>query len=1275
MPGHILDADTVALWRADETANNTPDLTTWQRAAGLSKRVLFDGVDNRVDIGDIPSLTFERTDAFSISIWFSTVTTGSGYLFTKALSDTTRRGWRLFITDTSSPGPGTLNFRLENNDLGPGFNRIVVFTSTGGLNDGKRHHVVVTYNGSSSASGALFYVDGALRPATTELNGNTLTATTLSSAIATIGDIDGTTSSLPFPGALEHASIWTGVLSLAEVGEVYGNGTPPDLLTTSMAANLLGWWKVDGSDNLSIAGGVTDHSGQLHDGTAVGGLGYYAPTLTRSPVVASSMPGIAGGPKRFIDANEATQDHCRWFSNFFGQVTGLTSPSNVAAIEALLGPGWTIEAWIYLDRVDALDQAIISYSASGETLATNYLGRMMVSAAGNLNIFWEFPTSTNFTANSTGLVPKQQWVHVAITGLENGANRDVGFFIAGAASGTASGTKAGGGTSSAWFVGISELGNLNLYGGIAYARVSRVVRSSLEIAAAATDPLTITNDNDTVAFWSFQEPPQIRDVGKHGIHMTERTLKDGIAPSGQDMWGVEGPNSLENAHQFLDRVSNYEFLATGPRQLLTNTFTDQNPYTLEAWVRPDQATTNHPLFHCGGAAPPEPESTADNVVVAFHLISAECALYALWEGGSDIFNYDIVTKIPAFSVPASQSGEFGRWYHLALRKRPVGNRYFWFFDGVDDYVTIGSPLSTDTWIFDGVDDQISISDVLDFDRLSPFSLSGWIKTSNTTQQTIIGKLQAPPAFTGYELGITGGKIFFLLISNFATVNLLDVRTTASVIPLNTLVHVTITYDGSSTVGGVKIYLNGISQVGLSTGGTLSGTTLSSAILTLGFRPASNSFCLSGQLSHAAIFDVELTGAQITEIYNGGTPPDLNSLPTAPDPVGWWKLNSLDTTAVNGVIDYGPSGFNGTALGGVPGMDTPQLNFERTDPFSIVVWIQTNVTGIAHLVGKTESDGTPGGYQFSINAAGQLVFRLENAAGQRIEKRVTTTSVASGGGVIRCCVVTYDGSSNASGVNIYTSGALQTMTTITNTLASGSVRNDKPFTIGRRNEIDQPYNGYIHGVSVFNRVLTLAEVVEANGGVVGTGRPQPDLMASSMAANLVGWWRFDQTDASSAGPIYTIADHSIFGSDGTTRGGLEPSLLSCSEYDFFSNGEIIETLPFLPDAKSGDIYAATDKVYSQILHSNSVAEVRWETRVSRVARTDNEILQSYLRGVETGVDYDYKMRAVDSGRPAPGYIYWVAGFPDFDATLVGTSIPTLIGSVVAGSVTEISKWEV
>src|SRR5262249_16587109 len=96
-----------------------------------------------------------------------------------------------------------------------------------------------------------------------------------------------------------------------------------------------------------------------------------------------------------------------------------------------------------------------------------------------------------------------------------------------------------------------------------------------------------------------------------------------------------------------------------------------------------------------------------------------------------------------------------------------------------------------------------------FPRTDLFPLGLWLKTpSHTPRMVVVHHSQAPvdAGSRGYELLLEGGKVAFGLHHMWPG-NSLKVQTKKS-IPVNTWVHVTVTYDGSSTAAGLKIYVDG-----------------------------------------------------------------------------------------------------------------------------------------------------------------------------------------------------------------------------------------------------------------------------------------------------------------------------------------------------------------------------------------------------------------------------------------------------------------------------------
>jgi len=105
-------------------------------------------------------------------------------------------------------------------------------------------------------------------------------------------------------------------------------------------------------------------------------------------------------------------------------------------------------------------------------------------------------------------------------------------------------------------------------------------------------------------------------------------------------------------------------------------------------------------------------------------------------------------------------------------------------------------------------------------------------------------------------------------------------------------------------------------------------------------------------------------------------------------------------------------------------------------------------------------------------------------------------------------VTYDGSSNVSGIKIYINGVSQTLTTQFNAL-SATIVNTVNLRIGGRysgvSTVNAPFPGRIDDVRVYNRVLSTAEIADLY--TMGTAT----VNASTNALNtngLVGQWSLD-----------------------------------------------------------------------------------------------------------------------------------------------------------------------
>jgi len=166
------------------------------------------------NMGDIAS--FERTIPFSVEMWIKTASTGT--LIGRRENSAPYRGWDIMFSG------GNLYFYFANTTVS---NMISVYT-TFALGDNAWHHVVVTYDGSSNASGVNIYIDGALKSKTTQYN--TLSATAITTTYLHLGARAGANY---LNGTYDEVVIYSTAISAANVTERYNSGTGTETMIGS----------------------------------------------------------------------------------------------------------------------------------------------------------------------------------------------------------------------------------------------------------------------------------------------------------------------------------------------------------------------------------------------------------------------------------------------------------------------------------------------------------------------------------------------------------------------------------------------------------------------------------------------------------------------------------------------------------------------------------------------------------------------------------------------------------------------------------------------------------------------------------------------------------------------------------------------------------------------------------------------------------------------------------------------------------------------------------
>ena len=172
---------------------------------------------------------------------------------------------------------------------------------------------------------------------------------------------------------------------------------------------------------------------------------------------------------------------------------------------------------------------------------------------------------------------------------------------------------------------------------------------------------------------------------------------------------------------------------------------------------------------------------------------------------------------------------------------------------------------------------IKTSPAFGFDVNTPFSATAWVKGDAANNDTaIIGQMSAAGPFAGWELhvGAPGsvngpgpGALNVWLINAFGT-SYIQVNSTNVVLD-GAWHHVALTYDGSSTAAGVRVYVDGQDATGEATADYLAGPFANTLSLDIGSRQGAANF--NGALAAVSIWGTNLTAMNIASIFQSGLP--------------------------------------------------------------------------------------------------------------------------------------------------------------------------------------------------------------------------------------------------------------------------------------------------------------------------------------------------------------------------------------------------------------------
>ena len=165
-----------------------------------------------------------------------------------------------------------------------------------------------------------------------------------------------------------------------------------------------------------------------------------------------------------------------------------------------------------------------------------------------------------------------------------------------------------------------------------------------------------------------------------------------------------------------------------------------------------------------------------------------------------------------------------------------------------------------SWVFDGIDDYIDCTNNAAFnqDFDTAFSVSTWVKFDTIAlNMVLISKFNATPK--GWQLRVYNSQIgLFLKHASSAPNQILSYGTT--IINTGQWYHLAATYDGSNTLQGIKLYVNGASEVVTGVSNSVTGTFQNTEPLLLGQLT-------NGNIASFKMWNRELTQKEITQNYN------------------------------------------------------------------------------------------------------------------------------------------------------------------------------------------------------------------------------------------------------------------------------------------------------------------------------------------------------------------------------------------------------------------------
>ena len=432
----------------------------------------------------------------------------------------------------------------------------------------------------------------------------------------------------------------------------------------------------------------------------------------------------------------------------------------------------------------------------------------------------------------------------------------------------------------------------------------------------------------------------------------------------------------------------------------------------------------------------------------------------------------------------------------------------------------GAPFAnTKSLLFDGIDDYIELGSISHLQNATEYSISSWFKTPfNNLYQVIYS----------WDDG-ADGYLQLLLISDGSFIVYNNRTSTAyglsatGLVSADTWYNALVVFDGSGATNAdrLKLYING-NPISLTFTGTVPTQTGTMLIQTmwLGASTGFNFWGLEGNIDEVSIFDRVVTPSEIVTLSTAPTE-NLTSL----NPIAWYRngdngsYKSPQWLIPNNENKDKVSNYSFEFDGMDDYVDCGNSAALKPNIITVSCWIKGSAnSAFTRIISQDGPTGGADAYGFYVTTAtNKIVFAIKTD--------VTGTVTSATSGVVldnnwHHLVGTYDGSE----VILYVDGvAVGSPSAGTSVLSYGS----GTLTIGCFSEpTSLPsylFNGNIDEVAIFDSVIPIGDLWD------GSGQPT-DL--SLLPTPPVAWYKMGE-EATFSGGVWTVPD-AVGTNDGTSN---------------------------------------------------------------------------------------------------------------------------------------------